>query len=174
MLTIRKASEAEFSAVRAFYHNTIELMQNAPHHPGWQKGVYPSDAALRAHLRTGELYIGLAQDEIAAAMVLNHACSERYADAHWPTQASPDEVFVLHLLGVLPTHARRGYAKRMVQFAIDLARQGGGKCLRLDVLHGNLPALRLYEGLGFRYVETLPLFYEDTGWTDFLLYEYAL
>lgn len=29
-------------------------------------------------------------------------------------------------------------------------------------------------GMGFQYRETIKLFYEDTGLTDFLLYEYVL
>ena len=42
------------------------------------------------------------------------------------------------------------------------------------MLNGNLPAVRLYESEGFRFVSRVELFYEDTGLTDFLLYEYAL
>ncbi len=48
------------------------------------------------------------------------------------------------------------------------------KAIRLDVLKGNLPAEKLYSGLGFRYLHTLNMFYEDTGWTDYELYEYTL
>lgn len=59
----------------------------------------------------------------------------------------------------------------MVQYAIDTAAENGGKALRLDVLKGNLPANRLYESFGFQKLYTLNLFYPDTGWTDFELYE---
>lgn len=48
------------------------------------------------------------------------------------------------------------------------------KAIRLDVLGGNIPASKLYESMGFKYIETLKLFYEDTGLTDFLLYELVL
>ena len=46
--------------------------------------------------------------------------------------------------------------------------------IALWVDNGNLPAVRLYESEGFRFVSRVELFYEDTGLTDFLLYEYAL
>lgn len=62
----------------------------------------------------------------------------------------------------------------MVIFAIDTARAGGQKVMRLDVLKGNVPAEKLYEGLGFKYLHMLKMFYPDTGWTEFELYEYAL
>ena len=62
----------------------------------------------------------------------------------------------------------------MVQFAIDAARENGQKVIRLDVLKGNVPAEKLYAERGFKYLHTLPMFYEDTGWTDYELYELRL
>lgn len=36
------------------------------------------------------------------------------------------------------------------------------------------PAEKLYTGIGFEYLQTVTLFYEDTGWTEYELYEYRL
>ena len=77
-------------------------------------------------------------------------------------------------LGVHPAHTGKGIAKQMVQFAVDFAREHQQKVIRLDVLKGNLRAEKLYTGMGFQYLHTLPMFYEDTGWTEFQLYEYRL
>ena len=44
----------------------------------------------------------------------------------------------------------------------------------LDVLEGNLPAKKLYESVGFQYIERMELFYEDTGLAGFWLYELEL
>ena len=74
----------------------------------------------------------------------------------------------------MPDYTGRGYAKALVQEAIALARKNHKKAVLLDVLGGNLPAQRLYTGLGFQYVSTVNMYYADTGWTDFLLYEYPL
>lgn len=43
-----------------------------------------------------------------------------------------------------------------------------------DVLGGNVPAERLYTGQGFARRGTVRMFYADTGWTDYGLYEYLL
>lgn len=43
-----------------------------------------------------------------------------------------------------------------------------------DKIDRPTPAERLYPGLGFSYVDTIQMYYEDTGWTEFLLYEYPL
>ena len=48
------------------------------------------------------------------------------------------------------------------------------RTLRLDVLGGNVPAERLYTGQGFARRGTVRMFYADTGWTDYGLYEYLL
>ena len=113
-------------------------------------------------------------EDIAAAMVLNHTCNEAYAQASWPTDAAPHEVTVIHTLAVHPQYTRKGLAKELVRFAIQRARSGGQKVIRLDVLAGNLPAERLYPSLGFTYVDTLPMYYEDTGQTDYKIYELKL
>ena len=88
--------------------------------------------------------------------------------------ASAEEVTVIHALGVHPAFAGKGYAKQLVQFAIRAATENAQKALRLDVLKGNTPAEKLYAGMGFLYLHTLKMFYEDTGWTEYELYEYKL
>ena len=62
----------------------------------------------------------------------------------------------------------------MMEEAVKIAEDMGLKALRLDVLEGKLPAERLYEKVGFQYAGSLNIFYEDTGWADFNLYEYEI
>ncbi len=76
---------------------------------------------------------------------------------------------VIHMLGVHSDFAGKGLARKMVRFAVEEAKSRGMKAIRLDVLEGNLPAERLYVSEGFVYVDTLQLFYEDTGRTNFNL-----
>lgn len=171
-LTLRKARPEDYPLVRAFYHDVIDRMEKAQYSPAWQKGIYPSDAYLAELTARGEIYLGYLDQTPVAAMALNHNCNESYAAAPWRVNAAPHEISVIHLLCVHPLYARRGLAKQLVKQAIILS--SGSKCIRLDVLAGNLPALRLYEHMGFEHIVTLPMYYEDTGWTDFLLYELPL
>ena len=76
--------------------------------------------------------------------------------------------------GFTPQFSRRGIAGRMARHVIAMAAQNGIKTVRLDVLEGNLPAEKAYTKVGFRYVETARMFYEDTGWTNYKLYEYIV
>ncbi len=174
MLAIRAARADEFEKVRGFYHELIDMMESSEFHPRWEKSVYPSDDFIRSSIERGELYVGLLSGEIIGAMAVNGEGAEGYEGAPWGVNAARGEFSVIHALGVLPSHHGRGFARGLVATAEDIARGLGHKALRLDVLDGNLPALKLYESEGFRFVSRVKLFYEDTGLTDFLLYEYAL
>ena len=107
-------------------------------------------------------------------MVLNQKCNPEYYEAAWPTILKPTEFMVIHMLGVHNDFAGQGLAKEMVRFAIATAKSAGMKAIRLDVLEGNTAAERLYEGCGFRRMTSLPMYYEDTGWANFILYELVL
>lgn len=64
-------------------------------------------------------------------------------------------------VAVLPAYRRHGIAQRMVRAAIDIARSHGARVVWLDVIAGNVPAVALYERLGFeRFDERLTL---ETG-----------
>ena len=171
---IRKAESSEFEKVRSFYHALIDGIKGNDAHVKWQKDVYPSPGYLRSSIEQGTLYIGIADDEIISCMTVNHECNEAYEKCQWPTEASKDEVTVIHALGVSPAYFRKGCAAEMVAYAIELSRKTGQKCMRLDVLCGNTPAEKLYEGFGFIKIQTLPMYYEDTGLTEFELYELEL
>lgn len=173
-MEIRPAAPEDFAAVRRFYDEMIDALQGVEQSPGWTKDVYPSEEDLRGHIAARRLFLGRADGELAAAMAVTGSDVEGYEAVPWQVEAAPEEVFFLHLLAVLPRFARRGLASEMVVFAMDYARQQGGRTLRLDVLRRNLPAERLYARLGFRHVGEARLYYEDTGWADFILMEHAL
>ena len=173
-MQIRAAAPAEFGDVLSFYNALIDAMRDAPFRPGWEKGVYPTEAFIRASLRSGELFVGLSGGRIIASMVVNHACADGYDAISWGIQASAEEVSVIHALGVSPACQGQGLARQMVLEAVRTARENRQKAVRLDVLASNLPAQKLYSSLGFQYRDTVQLYYEDTGLTDFLLYELVL
>ena len=174
MMQIRKAENDEFDDVRTFYHAMIDAMESLPFRPKWQKDVYPSKADLKTAIEEQTLYVGELDGSIIAAMVLNQKCSEEYDRAPWPHTLARDEFAVIHMLGVHRAYAGQGYAKDLVRHAAALARKNGLKAIRLDVLEGNVPAERLYERMGFQYIDTLQLYYEDTGRVAFRLYELGL
>lgn len=171
-----KTRPDEWQEVRDFYWTNIELMKDAPYTAGWKKGIYPDDPSILSSAEAGTLYILRERDggRIVAAMTLNHEVTEGYEQAPWPTVAEGEEVLVIHALGTHPEVQRQGLATRMVHEAIRIARERHCKVIRLDVLSTNLSAHRLYSKIGFKEVSTLQLYYEDTGLTEYTLYEFDL
>ncbi len=171
---IRPAKKEDYDRVRKFYHSLIDEMADSPFLPGWKKDIYPAPEFLQASIEQGELYVKEEGGELVACMVLNHACNPGYENMQWSLEAGSEEMLVIHALGVAPRMSGRGIAKEMVKTAFDIAREQKQKTVRLDILKGNLPAKKAYLAMGFRYVATVEMFYEDTGWTDYEGYEYVI
>ncbi len=173
-ISIRKAKSSEFETVRQFYHGLIDHLEGNPYGAGWQKDIYPAPEFLSQSIENGELYICHLDEGIAGVMVVNHEWNESYDEFNWPRMLQKEEVLVIHALGVDGPFTGKGCGKAMVEYVIEQAKREGMKAIRLDVLEGNLPAEKLYTGCGFAYLGTLPMFYEDTGWTNYMLYEYGI
>ena len=174
MLEIRPATETEYPAVKGFYDSLIDAMENAEFGPGWKKDIYPAPEFLIESIRSGELYIGVMDEIIVSCMILNHECNDGYKEIKWSVDAKASEVFIIHALGVAPKFGKRGIAKEMVRKALDVAYRNSVKVLRLDVLRGNTPAVKAYTKMGFQSMGMVQMFYEDTGWADFEMFECVL
>ncbi len=173
-MDFRCAKTEEFTRVRDFYWRLIDRMEGGPFDPGWRRSVYPSDDELRDALGRGELWLLEDGADIAAAVIVNNDCNPGYEGLPWAVEAPPERVYMLHTLGVDPDRQGRGVARRVVEECLALARSRGAACVRLDVLGGNEPAERLYTRAGFRFVAAREMFYEDTGWTEFRMFEFPL
>jgi ribosomal-protein-alanine N-acetyltransferase len=66
-------------------------------------------------------------------------------------------------LAVAPAHRRQGIGERVLVRLIDEVAQRGGDRVYLEYRVSNLPAKRLYDKYGFRYVHTRTGYYRDTG-----------
>ena len=119
-----------------------------------------------------ELYVLSDGDEIAACVIVNDEKVEGYTDAPW--QIDSDEEIVLHVLEVHPNHRGKGLAQKLVENVIEQERKAGKKALRLDVIENNTTAEKLYQKLGFRYIQTKTLYYDMVGKMTFKLYELVL
>ncbi|MCR5138494.1 MAG: GNAT family N-acetyltransferase [Oscillospiraceae bacterium] len=173
-IDITKAAETDYEEVRHFYHSLIDCLIPEQCYVCWKKDVYPSPEFLRSSIDHGDLYFCRDGERMAGAMVLNHEYNVSYSNYQWQTAADDSELLIVHALGVHSDFTGKGFAKAMVQKAIDIARETNMKAIRLDVIAGNIPAERLYQGFGFQHVASLQMYYEDTGWADFNLYEYVL
>lgn len=173
-MRLRKAEPDEFEAIRSFYWDLIDRLRDRSSTVGWKKGIYPADEFLSESLRNGALYVFDREHDYIASVILNSAWNEGYEGLPWSLDCARRDILVPHALAVRPDLQGRGIGKAVVDEILRIAREQGKKTVRLDLLKGNLAAERLYTGAGFRYVQTKTMFYEDTGWTDFMMYELLL
>ena len=171
-MIFRKAEKEDFDKVRSLYWTLIDREQDDPSFPHWKKGIHPSDEMIRNSIGKEELYVLADGDEIAACVIANDEKVDGYADAPW--QIDSDEVIVLHVLAVHPDYRGQGLARTLVENVIELERKAGKKALRLDVIENNMTAEKLYQKLGFQYIQTKTLYYDVVGKMTFKLYEMVL
>ena len=79
-----------------------------------------------------------------------------------------DELEILNL-AVRPEERRKGFGRRILGMALQVARKMGMQKVLLEVRVGNHAAIGLYQGSGFRQVGVRPRYYTDTG-EDALIY----
>ncbi len=81
-----------------------------------------------------------------------------------------DECHLLNIC-IAPEHQGQGYAKVLLSFVIDEARQVGTRSMLLEVRSSNTIACSLYETLGFKQVGVRPNYYPNGNQReDALLY----
>lgn len=174
MLQIRTANGDDYSNVRIFYYSLIDAMKDATYKPGWEKDMYPTQEFLSRSIESNKLYIGELDKQIVSCMVVNHKYNDGYKNIQWSVEAKDSELFVIHALGVDSMFWGKGIAKQMIRQVIKIAYENNIKTIRLDVLEGNIPAEKTYTKIGFMYLDTIQMFYEDTGWTNYKLFEFIV
>ncbi|MDO5444809.1 MAG: GNAT family N-acetyltransferase [Eubacteriales bacterium] len=173
-MQLRKAKNEEFDRIRDFYWNLIDDMKDRKDTVGWKKGIYPTEQFIRESIEDGNLYIIDGENGIIASVIINSLWNEGYDGLPWSVDCPRDNILVPHALAVKADAQGNGIGKRVVQDIIDIAKNENKKTIRLDILDGNIAAERLYTGMGFQYVQSKNMFYEDTGWTSFSMYELIL
>lgn len=94
----------------------------------------PSEQAVNDYLRRGSCYIGLDNDEIIGVFVL-----------------LPTRPFTIELvnLAVAEKHHSKGYGKRLIQHAIETARNEGYQTIEVGTGNAGIGQLALYQKGGF-------------------------
>lgn len=169
---MKKCTINDFKKIQQFYWNAIDQLDNTS--VAWIKGVYPSDAFIMESLDKGECYALYDKDNLVATVILNSEPNESYKKIHWNEDIDDKDILIPHALLVSPIFQHQGYGKKVVNEMIEIAKSMNKKVIRLDVLERNQNALNLYLACGFKVVEKCLMYYEDTGWTDFILMEYKL
>ena len=179
-LSFRRAEPADLEAAQAVYGQIIDHLAATADFPHWHTENHPTPHQVEQWVRAGDLYLAVSQDSgtgaerVAGVVVLDHAAPEAYRTAPWAIEARPEQVLVVHVLGVAPDFLRQGVARYLVDASLDVARQQGCRTVRLDAYVENTPARELYASHGFTDLGVHTVRYEGTDLNRFHLFERVL
>ena len=173
-MQFRKATSADIPFIAEIYEEIHTEEESGRVTIGWERGVYPTKATAEAALNRGDLFVGIADDEIMGAAIINQQQVDVYEGAAWIYPAKDEEVMVLHTLVVSPKAARRGYGEAFVRFYEDYAREAGCSVLRIDTNERNLRARAMYKKLGYRESDMVPCQFNGMDGVHLILLERKL
>lgn len=156
-MQIRKCREADVAPAGAFYDSVVLWLDNHINYPKWMYKIYPSEISVREMTAAGNQYLCVDGEKIIGAFALNADPQGNYQKGDWSRKLPDGAYMVLHALAIAPELQGHGLGEEVVRFCTEKAKTDGYKALRLDIVPGNLPAKRLYEKNGFRYVGDVDL-----------------
>ena len=170
-MEIRKATQNDIEELAAFFIRMNEVINTRTDCYNPDNEVYPSREMMAHAIETGGQIVGIEDGIIVMGAIVNHECPEAYNKVKWQVDAAPNEVWILHAFRIAPEYEGRGFAKQTLDYIIKLAAESGIKAIRIDVFDGyNVEGL--YLKFGFKYIDTVEIFYEDIGYpTKFRLLE---
>ena len=172
-MNIRTAEQEDFPEVMDFFISMCEELGKKSFLHAGNQGGYPSKEMVKTAIDEKSLFIGTEENRIMAAVILNHEADPAYEAVKWNAEASPEQVLIMHALRVSPEYGRRGYGRQMVEYCTKTARQMKQKAIRLDTLDENVISQKLYLSMGYQFVDTVEILYEDIG-EPRILYCYEL
>lgn len=170
-ITIELGREKDIDELEQLYDDLNDYLEKEINYPGWKKGVYPVRQNAIDGIENGNLYVARNNGKIVGSLILSHEPEPAYYEAKWSFESNYSDVFVVYTFVVHPSFLKCGVGKALIDFSIEHSIKSHVKSIRLDVYEGNIPAIKLYEKCGFKYIDTVDLGLGNYGLNWFKLYE---
>ena len=105
---------------------------------------------------------------------MNNHFDNDYSNVKWRIDAKLNEIAVIHTFAINPKHTGKGHARKIFNEIQDIAQNSGQKTLRIDIIDGNIGAQKVFEKLGFEYINSIEIAHYAVGLAKFHIYEYVL
>ena len=170
-ITIEFGEVNDIDELENLYNDLNDYLADGVNYPGWIKGIYPVRQNAIDGIKNGNLYVAKHNGTIIGSIILSHEPEPAYYNVKWGFEYDYSDVFVIHTFAVHPRFMKCGVGKALMDFADKHSVKSKVKSIRLDVFEGNMPAIRLYEKCGFKYIDTVDLGLGNYGLDSFKLYE---
>ncbi len=147
---IRRGTLEDLIAIEESYNEHFAYESEHGAFTVFKKGVYPTKKDAEQALLAGNLYVSEENGEIAGSIIADENQPEEYQKIPWSLPMA--RVMVIHLLMVRPKWKGRHIGSSLVRFLEAQAGLRNCKAIRLDTGSQNIPAVSLYQNLGFRTV----------------------
>jgi ribosomal protein S18 acetylase RimI-like enzyme len=145
---IRKAKRDDLQEIISIFKMATEVM-NENNILQWDD-LYPDVNILEEDINKNQMYVGIINNEIVSAFVLNQDCDEQYGNGDWEY---PDCSYsVIHRLCVSPLYQNQGIGTKIICLIETMLKDSCIETVRLDAFSLNPYALKMYEKLGYRKV----------------------
>jgi len=135
---------------------------------------YPTKEAFQEDLKRNELYVLIFSDlptgeieKIIGSIVISTLKDEEYDDITWLTEDANN--YYIHRLAIHPDHQRKGYAKKLMDFAEATATENNATSIRLDTFSQNKRNQKFYETRGYQ--KTGEIYFPKQSEHPFYCYE---
>lgn len=159
-ITVRISTIYDIDAIEHLYDALNDYLAAHENYPRWKKGVYPIREHAEEALAEGNLYVAIIDGEVVGTVVYSNEQGEVYQSIDWQIEYDVP-VIIICKLAVLPQYFGCGVGKALLEYAEVIGRQQGAKAIRLDTYEENLPAAKLYEKCGYKYMGLVDLGLEE-------------
>lgn len=164
----------DIDELEQLYDDLNDYLAEGRNYPGWIKGIYPIRENAVNGVENNNIFVARHEGKIVGSVILSHEPESAYANAKWGIECDYSEVNVIYTFVVHPQYLTCGVGKALMDFSVEHSKKAKMKSIRLDVYEGNMPAIKLYEKCGFKYIDTVDLGLGSYGLDWFRLYEKLL
>ena len=145
-LSIRKATQTDVERLMVLVRDCVAAMRTAGIEQ-WDE-VYPDGAVLARDIASATLDVLCDEHHLLACITIDQILDPLWQGMSWNPAGEP--AAAVHRLMVDPGQQGRGYAKRLMLHAEQVAVAKGCRSIRLDSFLNNPAAMALYPKLGYR------------------------
>lgn len=131
---------------------------------------YPSYKAFEKDILRNELYVLVENTNVIGSITISKYIDEEYKTVKWLTKTTRHTY--IHRLAIHPDHQKKGYARKLMDFAENLARTNKCASVRLDTFSLNKRNQKFYENRGYLKLEEI--FFPEQSAYPFYCYELVL
>lgn len=146
-IEIRKAELEDLNAITEIFRNAIIEMNNKKIYQ-WDE-IYPSKNILEQDILKKQMYVGIKDEIIVSAAVINDEFDEQYKNGNWHYDG---KFAVVHRLCVNPIYQNQKIGKETMLMIEELLMKERIQSIRLDAFSLNPYALKMYISLGYQKV----------------------